>query len=315
MKKLIISMLLFFAIQTSQAQAHNMGTNYNCKLQKKGYFFNSEKHPCPACVAKDKKEQDAKIAEDKRRTDVAMAKAKAEREAKENARLEKLRIEQAEAKSIKDKEIADKIASDAMMKKYKEIAEKGMVKSNVKGATTTTDFNIDKIIPFSDKERKIYGFKIDGVEVLTFSFEYKNMYIDRIKGSNLFSVSVYKEVEHGWERYSHTFLIDYLGKKIEVDGTTNFDYKIIIEQQNNLIYLFKKISTEATGKIVSRSNGGLDNFHNSRESALADVQSFRKAGWSMTGDEIVCLDTRYTIDFNGNLLEKLNGYTIRIIDK
>jgi hypothetical protein len=99
MKKLFLIMLLLFAIQITNAQAHQMGANYNCKLQKGS--FNTEKHYCAACAAKDKKEQDAKIAEDKRRNDVEMAKAKAEKEAKEKARLEKLAEEKKNAESGK----------------------------------------------------------------------------------------------------------------------------------------------------------------------------------------------------------------------
>ena len=94
-------MLLLFAIQTTQAQAHNMGSNYNCKLQKKGYFFNSEKHPCPACAAKDKKEKDAKIAEDKRRFAAAQAEAEAKKAASEKVRLAKLAETEKNAESGK----------------------------------------------------------------------------------------------------------------------------------------------------------------------------------------------------------------------
>jgi hypothetical protein len=103
MKKLFLIMLLLFAIQITNAQAHQMGANYNCKLQKGS--FNTEKHYCAACAAKDKKEQDAKIAEDKRRFAAAQAEAEAKKAASENARLEKLRIEQAEEKIRKTEKV------------------------------------------------------------------------------------------------------------------------------------------------------------------------------------------------------------------
>lgn len=91
--------MLFF-LNTVNAQSHKVGqANYNCKLNKKGWFFNSEKLSCPACEATDNKEKAAKAAEDKRRNDVVVAKAK-----------------------------ADKIASDlANKKKQQEIAEKNKI--------------------------------------------------------------------------------------------------------------------------------------------------------------------------------------------
>ena len=99
-KFLLTALLMLFFLNTVNAQSHKVGqANYNCKLNKKGWFFNSEKLSCPACEATENKEKAAKAAEDKRRNDVAVAKAK-----------------------------ADKIASDlANKKKQQEIAEKNKV--------------------------------------------------------------------------------------------------------------------------------------------------------------------------------------------
>ena len=315
MKSLFLTMLLLFAIQITQAQAHNMGTNYNCKLQKKGYFFNSEKHPCPACEAKDKKEQNAKIAEDKRRFAAAQAEAEAKKAASEKVRLEKLRIEQAEAKRIKDKEIADKIARDAMMKKYKEISEKGKVKSNAKGTTTTTDFSIDKIIPFFDKERKIYGFKIDNAEVLTLPIEGRDGSINRLEGTGYFIVNVYAQHPdpryYSSDVYSHSFIINYLGEKMKINGATKFDQRIYPNNELKTIELFTTISTDEYDYEPARGNRGLGNFHQSKESAIADIKSNHRAGWDMHCKAKIYYETRYIVDFNLNLLEESKGYTIR----
>lgn len=303
-------MLLLFAIQTTQAQAHNMGSNYNCKLQKKGYFFNSEKHPCPACAAKDKKEKDAKIAEDKRRFAAAQAEAEAKKAASEKVRLEKLRIEAAEAKRIKDKEIADKIANDAMMKKYKEIAEKGKVKSNTKGTTTTTNFSLNKIEPFTDKTRKIYGFKIDGVEVLTFPFEYENVSFTRLaNGANYFRVSNYSGVnKYGSPIFLHYFLVNHLGLKLEIDGTKEFDD---IDFWENTIYLIKKTSQPeivTSRKCYNPQSGGIV-IYDSRESALAQIETLliRHGGYAMCYDYKICNVEQYKVDLKGKLIEKNVG--------
>ncbi len=96
-------MLLLFAIQTTQAQAHQMGANYNCKLKKRNP--GTEGYPCEACTAIYKKEQNAKIAEDKRRFAAAQAEAEAKKAASEKVRLAKLRIEQAEEKIRKTEKV------------------------------------------------------------------------------------------------------------------------------------------------------------------------------------------------------------------
>ena len=60
-----------------------------------------EKHECPACAAKDKKEQNAKIAEDKRRFAAIQAEAEAKKVASEKVRLAKLAEEKKNAESGK----------------------------------------------------------------------------------------------------------------------------------------------------------------------------------------------------------------------
>lgn len=99
MKKLFLTILLIFAIQTTQAQSHQMGAKYNCKLKKGNP--NTEGYPCEACTAKDKKEQNAKIAEDKRRFAVAQAEAEAKKAASEKVRLAKLAEAEKNAESGK----------------------------------------------------------------------------------------------------------------------------------------------------------------------------------------------------------------------
>lgn len=84
-KMLLSTLLILFCLNYANAQSHKVGqANYNCKLNKKGWFFNSEKLSCPACEVTDKQEKTAKAVEDKRRNDVAIAKDKADKAAIEN---------------------------------------------------------------------------------------------------------------------------------------------------------------------------------------------------------------------------------------
>jgi hypothetical protein len=305
-KTIQILMLLLLAFNL-KAQSHISKGDYRCLLvAHSGNGLGGIS--CPACAKKEKEDRDAKATEDKRREIAHSEKIKADRLATENLRLEKLRLQKEEEKRKKDKEIADKIAHDNAMRKYKQIAAAGIVKSNTKGSSP--EINLSNIECFKDDKRKIYGFQINKEEVLTFPYDREAMNIKKIEGSNLFAVDVWETPN----KYSYSYLIDYTGKKIKVDGIDKSNYRIWSDPQNKIIFFYKKISTEETDKGALRTNPGLGNFHNSKESALADVQSHHKAGWGMHGDETVCYDTRYSLDFNGNLLEKLNGYTIRIID-
>ena len=235
--KLLFTIVLLLAISNVQAQSHTFAPGW-CKLAKSGGVKGeSASLECQVCNAKDKKEKEAKTAENKRRDDAIVAKAKAEKEAYENVRLEKLRLAQKEADRIKN----EAAANEAMMTKYKEIAEKGMVKSNVKGTTTTSDLSLDRIIPFSENTRKIYGFKIDGKEVLTLPYEGNNLNFSRLEGTNYFRLDI-ENSDHQW----YSSIIDQFGKKKIIDGESKF---VNIYQLNNTICVnIPKGSPQRTAK-------------------------------------------------------------------
>jgi hypothetical protein len=87
--KLLFTIVLLMAISKVQAQSHTFATGW-CKLAKSGGVKGeSASLECQACNAKDKKEIEAKNVENKRRDDAIVAKAKAEKEAYENARKAK----------------------------------------------------------------------------------------------------------------------------------------------------------------------------------------------------------------------------------
>ena len=308
--KILLS--IFISISFScYSQSHKVGqANYNCKLNKKGWFFNSEKFSCPACEKKEKQEEKAKKDEDDRRTAAHTAKVLADRKVEADLLAEKHRKAEEEAKIKREKEAADKIATENARKKYKEIAARGLVKSNVKGKDV--DVDLSEVVAFEDNNRKVYGFKLNGEEVMTFPFDENAMNITRIPGSNLFAVNVWgKKNNSVYDTYKYSYLIDITGKRIIVDGNDQSVFRIWIDNDRKVIYFFKNHSIEVTGKVVDSRNEGVGNFHTTRESALADVDSYRRAGWGMKDDEWVCFDTRYTLDLTGKILEKTDGYTVR----
>jgi hypothetical protein len=105
MKQLLIIMLTMFSLNFANAQSHNPGPNSNCKLNK-NYRPNIEKISCPACDLNDKKEKVAIVAEDKRRSDIIVAKAKVEKEALDKAYKDKLALD------AKNTESAGKVVID-----------------------------------------------------------------------------------------------------------------------------------------------------------------------------------------------------------
>lgn len=322
MKLLLITMLTMLCLNSVNAQSHVIKPDVNCKLNKVKY--GTEAAICPACANIDKKEKEAKEAEDKRRADAIVAKAKAEHEAMNKAREDKLKQEKEDEDKRKEKEESDKIARDAMMKRYNEIAEKGRVKSTVKGEAVSTDFSIDKIETFNDEERRIYGFKIAETEILTFPFENFQTNISRLQGSNFFTVDVYSSVEvyaidpkYKYRAvYSHSYLVNYLGEKLEIDGRTTFDYKIQIYE--NTIYLMNKLGSpeivDNPEKHCYRDSYDVISIYESRSSALAGLESLRRrgAGLAMCFNYLVCHVNQYKVNLNGKLIGKNEGYQLRL---
>jgi hypothetical protein len=103
--KLLFTILLLMTIGNVQAQSHTFAPGW-CKFAKVGGVKGeSASLECQACNAKDKKEIEAKIAENKRRNDAIVAIAKAEKEAYENARKTK-QLEDAKNKQSKEVTIA-----------------------------------------------------------------------------------------------------------------------------------------------------------------------------------------------------------------
>lgn len=307
--KLLFTIVMLMALSNVQAQSHTFATGW-CKLAKSGGVKGeSASLECQACNAKDKKEIAAKNVENKRRDDEIAAKVRAEREAYENARLEKLRLAQQEAKRIKD----EQAANEAMMKRYKEIAEKGIIKSNANGERIETDLIVDKIVPFLDNIRKIYGFKIDNNEVLTIPSLGKISSFSRLKGTNYFEL-----VEYISDRQWSTSIIDQFGNKKIIDGESKFLYipnNFQLNNNNTICVYVPKGSPKRTEKDYYYST-----FHNmlfnSPDSGLAWLESHQyKSGFKLQWHYyFIYYVKKLILDPKLNLMENSTGYIFVQID-
>lgn len=315
MKKLLfttLTLVCMFILQEAKAQAHNFG---QCYLNK-NWKPNTEGVNCPACRNKIDKEKAAVQAEQKKRAEAIWAKGKAEKEAKQKAFEAEQKRKQEEAAKIKNtKESNDKIFQEDLRKKNKEIAERGEIKSTVKGKKIVTHPEIDKIEVFSDKNRRVYGFKVDGVETKVFPFEGHNALINRIENSNFFQVRVYsKHSKYGWDVYSHSYLVNHLGEKLIIDGIDAFDCEIEIFE--NTMFLIKWLETpqiiDITEQYCYNASSGVITIYDSNSSAMSALESFkvRYGGLAMCYNYKICNVNQYKVDLSGKLIEKNKGYQL-----
>jgi TPR repeat protein len=82
-KFLLTAILMLFCLNYTNAQSHISTGKYACRLVPKSLGY--EKYTCPACAANDVKVAQAKAAEDKRKSDAAIAKANADKAASDLA--------------------------------------------------------------------------------------------------------------------------------------------------------------------------------------------------------------------------------------
>ena len=136
--KTIFFFVSLFIFNIMNAQSHNMGANYNCKFRK-GNSINSEKKPCPGCEAKDKKENAAKLEENKKRDQAIWDKAKADKDAKDKA---------AKAKQLEDAKNA----------KSGEVYINANSKVDIKNTQPT-----QKVKPTTQKKSFLYALTYDGM--------------------------------------------------------------------------------------------------------------------------------------------------------
>jgi Skp family chaperone for outer membrane proteins len=305
-KSLLIIVMLFIGT-ISFAQSHNTATGSNCKYAK-NRCTNMEGCPqCAACNINDKKEKDAKAEEIKKRNEKIWADAKAKKDAEQKAYQDKIDKEAADKKRKNEQDLADKKASDDLRKRYNEIANKGIVKSDVKGAVSTVE--LKNIEEFTDKDRKIYGFKLEGKEVAVFPFIEDYNYINRIDKTNYFEVSVFKNIkEYSKENYRYSIIIDHLGINFKIEEFYQF-VRTENDENNSVLYLYAPLnSKEYINEIVTLGRS-FNNFYDNRESAIAKIDK----GWTELGFSTkfyIQNVRRYTVDYNLKILKKDIGWII-----
>jgi Skp family chaperone for outer membrane proteins len=305
MKNLTLIILLLLVTKISFAQSHDMRPGSTCKLIKTS--VNTESMICPACAANDKKEKNAKNAEIKRRNDKIWADTKAKKDADDKTYRNKVDKENAEKKRKEEQAIADKKASDELRKKYQEIANKGLVKTDVKGEASSIE--LKNIEGFEDKNRKVYGFKFEGKEVATFPFIEDVNYVNRIINTNFFEVRVFKkEGKYNNPKYKYSIIIDYLGNKMKIENNYQF-VRIGNDEKNSVVYLYGSLNSPEYIKDVVTMGRDFNDFYDNRESAIAKINN----GWTSMGFSTkfyIHNVTRYTLDFNLKILKKDTGWII-----
>lgn len=130
-KVLLTLVSLVFTIMQVNAQSHD-NSQGACKLFKNKAIGDGA--TCPACLAKDKKEQAARIAENKRRNDVILAKAEAKRKADEIAHKKEM-AERAEKNKVTEVAVTMPKSTDV---KNNAPVKKGLIENSDKAILKVT---------------------------------------------------------------------------------------------------------------------------------------------------------------------------------
>ena len=306
-KSFLLVICLFVGV-VSYAQSHNTAAGSACKYAK-NRCTNMEGCPqCAACNLDDKKEKDAKVAEVKKRNDKIWADAKAKKEVEQKAYQDKINKEIADKKRKEEQDLADKKASDELRKKYQEIANKGIVKSEIKGSASTVE--LKNIEGFIDENRKVYGFKFEGKEVVIFPFIEDYNSVVKIVNTNFFEVKIFrKEGKYNSTTYKYSIIIDHLGNKVEIDGNNKFVRILQNDIKNSVIHVYTSQSNpEYIDDVISLSLDIYD-FYNNRESAIAFIKKPRYSGGIRTKCYIQNVN-RYTLNYDLKKLNKETGWII-----
>jgi hypothetical protein len=223
MKYILILLLGVFATTSASAQSHDLSNKSNCKLHKKGYYFNAEgKYPCPACTKENKLEQQARDAENKQRADATYAEFKAKKQAEQTARLARI----AAAEQKKAQEAKDKAAKAAAVKLANANAGRGAIninaisnKNNVAISVPEPEVIYNNAEPFLNYNENVYGLKVDGKIVFQKSFTEKYVGFVKLKETNYFLLNLSDPGDVG-ERY---YILNQKGVAVKVSGYNVFN--------------------------------------------------------------------------------------------
>jgi len=219
MKLILITILAVFCLNNVHAQSHTFMPGW-CKFAKSnGRSAKSESaiHECHVCNAKDKKEKDAKLAENIRRTKVISDKYIADKLASEIARKAKL-IE--DAKNAHSGEVMINMPTYA--------------KSTTKQTETHHYTCKNVFVRYDDNYYKTKrNVKIlDGEKVIYESNEYNG--ISPVFGTNMFSLTMISNLPKCVADESNSsILINYKGEKIALPGIDLFGFTASNRENDN----------------------------------------------------------------------------------
>ena len=292
----------------SKAKVKNV-TLQNFKVTNTTYFrANLGGEPAVDEMLKVKRKPVDKIAQDKTAIKTSVNRAgndtKTEKEIKAT---EKTGLGKTKLASTEEKKGEDKVGRGNEIKKNREIPASAGPKSSVKGPIAKVD--LSAVTTFENNTERVYGIMADGKEILRLPFEESRTSIKRIKGTDLFEVMVMGKHPNGWEKYLHSFVIDYKGKKFSVNGTNKFDFPVEVNADSKKLYLYKKLAEpERLGnKCPEAKTFGV--VFPSKEAAVADI-SKGTGGTCITLSMVSANVSVYTADYNLKLLDQVNGYVI-----
>jgi hypothetical protein len=294
-KILITVITALFTILQVSAQAHD-NSKGACRLVKSRYSVVEPGATCPACVAKDKKEQVARDAENKRRNDAVIAAAKAKQKARELEIIKEKEL----AEKNKPKEVFVTMPKNTTVKNTipdKKTESKGVVKNYF--YTENNDINNQSISDMIIRYQKISNYFLINNEKKFTNNEFKacigGLWKHRDKNDFNFPPNVGIVVlnesfkDKNGKSIQISDLIDLKGNRILNDNSIS----TIIHFSDEYFIIFRGLPVFFSGNIVSFSRGGGDAFiYNLKTQQKHTLQRY-------TNDE--GMDGGYEVDFVVNL--------------
>ncbi len=304
----LILLLMLLVLANANAQTHNTNC-MRCKFSK--YNLGKNRGPvkgralnecgCEACAVKAQKEHAARQAEEKKRVEAAIAKEKALAEAKRKEWEENQKRQREEAERKKAQEEKDRLARQAVIDKYRELADQGKV--NIKAGSNTAPETIDlKVKAFVDTRKKIYGFKIDTLVVFEKPYTTDYCWFNRMGKSAYF----YLQFGSGDFKKTRSFILDAYGQEIAINGAKEFS--LILCPGNQIHVFLDKAEPEFVrnwADVDFRSNMYAD-----KSSAITEITRPR-SGYSFgCEDNFVVACTQYVLNSSLETEQTVEGFRI-----
>lgn len=310
MKKLKLMLLVLctqFCINNINAQAHTFKHGW-CKFappSKSGKAVQAEiaSYVCQACNLKKEKEYAAKKVEDKRRADVAKANYEAIKAAEKKVTDDALAEKKATTERRKIQGEKDRIENEAILKKGREIADNGAIKTEVKKVISNTIGDL-RSVEFVNHQNKTFGFKVDNIVKFEQSFAGESCFFTRFNKTNYFILRTY--VKKGNEEKEIVNIVDLQGKILKIKGLDNFSTHTYYKEG---IRLFRhKTDPEFVRNWASNT---FDNyFYEDKQSAINEITKDRR-GYSIGCEETYVTSTKCLfLNENLEILAEDDGYLI-----